>query len=352
MDETTFKTLNALSVRFGRPTSINGLVGMIREMHESAYYKNIYEKVRELEKQGVIKVEKIGRNSEISLDFGSYAARDMLMEMEIRKKQEALEGSRNLQNILPEIEDAFRKFGTISSASMISPGKTIPLNRIELLITFRETPGTEGLVQEEMLHICGEIKELHDKRNMSIDTLLLKESEFKNLLKADEYNPLGEMVAGQIAFLYPQNFWALAGEAAKGLRLHKQELSLARIPEQDLAYNMERFGYREMGTEIREGDKICLECISTAALLGGNARRAEAVPVMLAKNRPNYRLLIFLSRKYNVEGRLLGLLKALNKINRSDQSEHAINSLEILGTREEKADEKSIREKMRLYHAY
>ena len=87
-------------------------------------------------------------------------------------------------------------------------------------------------------------------------------------------------------------------------------------------------------------------------LLAGSARRIEAIPVLLAKNRPNYGILIFLSRKYGTEGMLLGLLKALDKIKRNGESEYAIKALEALKTRGEKVDEKSIREKMRLYHGY
>lgn len=366
MDETTFRIIDALSRDFGRPTSINGLVGRIREMRRGAYYKNIYDKIQKLQKEGLIRAARIGRNSEITLNFGSYVTKDMLAEMELRKKHQAMKENKNLQNILPEIEETLRQLGTISSASIISPGKTLPLNRLELLVIFRETPGTEGMVQKEMLHIYGEIRKLQDKRNAKIDILALRESEFSCLLKVDEWNPLGEMIPEQIAFLYSQNFWTIMGESIRiGVRAEKpKEINLARISEQDLNYNMERFGYKETGTETLEGinrwkasrdafsQRICLECTITSMLLGRNARRVEAVPILLAKNRPNYNLLIFLCLKYNTAGKLLGLLKVMNRIKKSEEVEYAIKALEVLKIPEERANEDSIRKKMRLYHAY
>jgi hypothetical protein len=151
----------------------------------------------------------------------------------------------------------------------------------------------------------------------------------------------------------------------RGARAERpKEINLARIPEQDLNYNMERFGYKEMVTETLEGtngrkasrdafgQRICLECTITSMLLGGNARRVEAVPILLAKNRPNYNLLIFLSRKYGTEGRLLGLLKVMNRIKKSEETEYDIKALETFKTAEEKVNEETIKKKMRLYHAY
>jgi len=275
------------------------------------------------------------------------------LEMELRKKQEALKGDKNLQIILLEIEETLRQLGTISSASIISPGKTLPLNRLELLVIFREMQEAGELTRKEMLHIYEAMRNLQEKTNMKTDFLALRESEFSSLLKADERNPLGEMIPEQIAFLYPQNFWFLVGQSAKtGIGAERlKEVNVAKIPEKDLVYNMERFGYREIGTIPEEGNKMCLECTITSMLLSGGARRIEAIPILLAKNKPNYSLLIFLSRKYNMEGRLLGLLKVLQRIKGNEGVEYAIKALELLKARGEKADEMDIRKKMGLYHA-
>jgi hypothetical protein len=301
MDETTFRILDALSRDFGRPASINGLVGKIRELGDSAYYKNIYEKVQDLGKEGVVRIERVGRNSQVRLDFGIYQLMDLLTEMELMKKRRALEEARRLNGILPGVEGMLRRFEGIKSASMINPSKTLSLNRLEILIIFREGSMKEDL-GKEMLQAHGAINEMQDKMNIRMDMLPLGENEFLGLLEAEDYNPLREMVSSQIAFLYPQNFWSLAGKAAKGAISQERGIIAGKISENDMTYNMERFGYREMGTEAVKGTRICLECTAISMLMSRNARRIGAVPILLAKNTPNYNLLIFLSRKYGAEG--------------------------------------------------
>jgi hypothetical protein len=48
---------------------------------------------------------------------------------------------------------------------------------------------------------------------------------------------------------------------------------------------------------------------------------------------------------------LSGLLKALNKIKPTKETQSAIETLETLSTKEIRADEKSIEQKMKLYNA-
>jgi hypothetical protein len=354
MDEMTFRILDSLSRDFGRPISIHALTGKIKDLHGTAYYKNTYDKIRELEKQNLIAVSKIGRNSELTLNFGNPSLTNILSEMELRKERAAM-GDARLQTVLSEIKDVFRKFNFLVSASAISPEKTLSLNRLEILAIFKSctSPDAEALAQKEMPEVYSAIRGFQEKASTRTDALILKESDFSGLLKGEEYNPLGEMLSEQITFLYPQNLWALISESARAGMLAKSQerINPAKIQEQDIIYNMDRFGYREMGTDIREGRKIRLECIVTSILASGSARRTEAIPIMLAKNRPNFSLLIFLSRKMNAEGKLLGLLKAMSRVKKNTEAEKAIRHLESLKIREEKADEMSIRKKMRLYNA-
>jgi hypothetical protein len=83
-----------------------------------------------------------------------------------------------------------------------------------------------------------------------------------------------------------------------------------------------------MGEKIREGPYICIEFIIASLLIGNNARRIEAIPILLAKNRANYSLLTFLSQKYGFEGELLGILRALNSLKPTDDIQGAIRILE------------------------
>jgi len=165
---------------------------------------------------------------------------------------------------------------------------------------------------------------------------------------------LKEMLYDKITFHGPQDFWShIAAALAKGHRiaLLEAETNTAKISERDLTFNLARFGYKEIGPELREGRRICIECIIASIMMKGDSRRIEAIPILLAKNKPNHSLLIFLSEKYGLSGRLIGLLKALDEIKPSKEAAVTIGILESLKPKEIRANNKSIEEKMRLYGA-
>ena len=85
----------------------------------------------------------------------------------------------------------------------------------------------------------------------------------------------------------------------------------------------------------------------------GNARRIDAIPVIIAKNpKIYYDLLLFLARKYGFGSRLLGILCILRDLVADVKKtvNGPIRLLESMGVKETKADVESIREKLRLYN--
>lgn len=364
MDETTFRILDALSRDLGRPTSINSLVGKIRSLHRTAYYKNIYDKVQELAKQGTIRLDNIGKSSIVTLNFNDYHTTGRLAEMELEKERRFLENKTEMQMLLMEMKTYFRDF-RINSISIISPQKNIPLNRAEFLFILyeplkrmeevhepehgRETEqDREKSIQNEIFIIHSLMQKLQGIHSMKLDCLVLRSKEFLSLLKESQSNPLKAMLPGQIAFFHPQDYWIeikVVGGIAEA-----EEIDPAKIPEKDLVYNLSRFGYKEIGSKIVQGRDICLESVITSILISEDARRIEAIPVLMVKNKPRYGLLLFLCKKYGKLGKLFGLLNALHKIKKTKGAENAIRILEELGIEEEKADEKAIKQKMELYY--
>ncbi len=136
--------------------------------------------------------------------------------------------------------------------------------------------------------------------------------------------------------------------------LKEEETNPAKIKERDMIYNLARFGYVEFGPQIKQGRTVCLEYVITAILFQNDARRTDAIPIMIAKNtkKINYDLLLFLSRKYNFEGRILGMLRTLRNLvaHAMKGVDEPIRLLEAMKIEEIKADQKSIKEKMRLYN--
>jgi hypothetical protein len=353
MDETTFRILDTLSRELGRHISINELTSKIAEQYGSAYYTNIYKKISALNKEGITHAARTGKSSIASLNFKNYLLIDLLTQMELKKKQEFIRSKPELQMLLLEIDTYCSDLPFIKSISLINPERNMKLNRAELLILLKSSE-QESEIQNTIFAMNKILLSLQSIHNIKIDYLILTKEEFFDLLASDETNSLKEMLFNQIAFLFPQAFWIeIKTMLEKGIqiRFSEEETNPAKISESDLIYNFARFGYKEIGPEIREGEKICIEYIITSILMKNDARRRDAIPIILAKNRANYSLLIFLAQKYRLLGKLLGLLKALHKNKPIREVHQAIRTLEAMNVKEIKADEKSIESKMRLYNA-
>jgi hypothetical protein len=86
-------------------------------------------------------------------------------------------------------------------------------------------------------------------------------------------------------------------------------------------------------------------------LLREEARGLDAVAVILAKNSFNSNLLAFLSQKYEVSPKLLGILTVLQQTNPKPEVENTAKILKAISTQELPADEIGIRQKLELYNA-
>jgi len=353
MDTTTFRILDTISAGLGKSFSINHLTAKIKERHGTAHYANIYKKLHDLEKQQVLDLNKIGKSLIAKLNFRNYLLIDLLTEMEIKRKLEFLQGKTDLQMLLGEMYRYLSKMYCIRSICSVNPKKNIKLNRLELLFLLK-TSKEKSLTQDEIAKILTELQKLQNKHNLRIDCLLLEEYEFSDLLESDEINPLKEILSDKTAFFCPQAFWDEIREIIdKGIeiRTEERETRPAEITEVDLIYNLARFGYKEFGSRIRRGQKFCIEYIITALLMQNDARRIEAIPIILAKHNAHSSLLLFLAQKYRLSGRLLGLLKILEETKPMKEIKKTIKLLEALNVEEIKADEESILQKMRLYNA-
>src|SRR5439155_822575 len=98
-------------------------------------------------------------------------------------------------------------------------------------------------------------------------------------------------------------------EPERNMRLNRAEL-LILIDQENLA----KFGYKELGPEIRPGKDYSMEYIISSILMGDDPRRAAAASILISKNRPSFELLKFLSMRHGFAEKLLGLLEAINDI--------------------------------------
>ena len=352
MDETTYRILDTLWRETGRPISIHELTSRIRGSHGTAYYPNIYDKTHQLATDGTITLTKAGRSSLANLNFTNYLLIDLLTELEIKRKHDLLTKFKELQMLFKDIEERCDDIRSIESISAIRAERNMKLNRAEILFLLHDQQNNPYQSDIMSIHAIGrDLQALHTIRT---DPLILTTNEFIQFLISDDTNPLKEMLYDKISFHAPQDFWShIARAFAKGYRISllETETNPAKIPEKDMTFNLARFGYKELGPEIREGQNICIEYIIASLMMKGDARRIEATPILLSKNSANYSLLTFLSQKYGLSGKFIGLLRPLGKINPSKEISAAIEILESMKSKEIRANNKSIEEKMRLYGA-
>lgn len=355
LDDTTFRILNTLARGLGTELSIKALTEKIGELYGSAYYVNIYKKLQQLAKEGVVSLTRMGNSLIVDLNFKEYMITDLLTEVEFRNKQTLLREHKELQMLFLELENYCRELLFVRSISIIKPHKNIRLNRAELLFLIRAHGMSFYPYEKEAEALHKLILQLQAIHNMKIDFLMMTDTKFLDMLSSDEINPVKEMISDKIVFFNPQHFWVeikVAAERNLPIRAEEAEISPAKIREQDLVYNLARFGYKEIGTQMpARGRDICIEYVATALIAQGDARRIEAVPVILAKNSVNFDILFFLSQKYKLLERMLGLLKILQEAVPGKGSEAVIKTMEAIGIKEMPTDKKSILEKMRLYNA-
>ncbi len=361
MKENTYKILDMLAREIGNPMSINELKNRIRKFHGNADYKNIHTSIHEMERSRIITTEKIGKSTIAELNFENYLLIDLLSEMELVKKIRFLEDYSEYQLPIQELNSIFKELFFIKSVLLIDPKRNAKLNRMELVWIHVAHPSVEA--DKEMVVIQDFIHKLQQAHNIKIDYLVLSDKKFIELLKMEEANTAKEMLSNKIILFDPQTFWMEIKETlSKGIRIkiEEQETHPAKIREIDLAFNLARFGYKEMGTRIfPDAKSIGIEYIVISILLKkDNIRRLEAIPIILAKNneRINYSLLVFLASKYKVIRQLHSILKVLDALKPSKEVKDIMK--EISGAMKQKIKNhqkiielslKDMEKKMRLY---
>lgn len=352
MNESTLRTIDILSRGIGKPVSINKLVKKIHEKYGTAYYRQVYDEIKKLKENNEIDMIRSGRSTSPFLNFNNPLVIDKLSQIELERKIRFLQDRKELELIIFELMEKLRKYELISSMGIVNPERNAKLNRIELIIMLRNFESDNDWKPTFTIRkLIDAISALH---NIRIDSLFIQENNFIELLKDDNANIVKNILSNKIIISNPQNFWMII----KSMLDNKiqfstdNEINPAKITEDELMYNLAKFGYKEFGHVITKESSIRIEYIITAILLRKEVRMLEAIPIILAKTetKVNYNLLLFLSQKYDTASKLLGVLNALREFKHMPRVKIAIRNLKALKTEEIKANFDDLERKMRLYH--
>ena len=343
MKDIECKILDTLSREMGNPISIHKIKEKINIVYEHAHYPTIYNTVQELEKRKLINIDKYGKSSVASLNFDNPLLIDNLAQVELINKIHFLEERKDWQILVLQINSYLREFGMIRSILIINPETNAKLNRIEFLILLRKEEN-----KKETKDIRSNMGLLQRVHNIRIDYLMLDEASFENLLRYEDTNPIKEVMSNKIVIFYPQTFWFMIKNLLdKGIRIKVEEksISLTKISEQDIVFNLARFGYKEMGTKITQGKPIGIEYLITSILVKkDNIRRLEAIPIILAKNKEkiNYTLLVFLVTKFKMILQLHNILKVLDEFTPTKEVKEVMSEIKDTVLKKVKTDQQAI----------
>ncbi|MDE1814506.1 MAG: hypothetical protein KGH87_04020 [Thaumarchaeota archaeon] len=356
MLDVEFRILDVLTREIGNSLSINKIAEKVKTLYGSGDYKNIHVTINNMNEDKTIILDQAGNTSIASINFENYLIMDLLSEMELRKKRDFLQHRQEMQMLMLELDTYLYDQDLIQSVSLITPERNAKLNKAEFLVHLKKS-NNKKMVYETKIGIYAILNHLQMIHTMRIDVLVLEDSEVFDLVKSNEANPVREMFHDKITIFNSQNFWLwVRNEIIKGIKIKTKETQThpAKISEEDLVYNLARFGYTEFGPKIKEGKQICIEYVIAAMIFSKDARRIDAITIILAKNTTstNYDLLLFISRKYGFAEKILGMMKSLRDLVAHTKMvvEEPIKLLEAMNIEEIKADEKRMKDRLKLYH--
>lgn len=336
MKEMEYRILDLLLQNIGMGMSINELNRRIGDKYGLKHsYKEVYQRIRELENEGFMKVQTAGGASIVGLDFGRFLTSEKHVVFESEKRQRFKNKHSELIGFFEDIDISFcGVFYIIEFIALANPEKSRITNSWDLLFVLRRLPPitdyrdkrTESAKElkekedKEIKDIFSTLETLEKKHNLRINPLMLYSEEFQSCLSSEEGNQTKMFIGDSMVLKDRGDFWRelrILEERGLGFRPGKIQ-EPPKVTDGCIQFNLSRFGYSSFlqGRTEKESEKISIETLIAAILLKQDIRLIEAVPILMAKNKINQRSLLFLSKKYglvNKVGFLLGITGALLK---------------------------------------
>jgi len=364
----SLKIIDTLARNLGKPLSIQALTKEMSTKKKKEFYANVYNQVKELNKNNILKITKAGKSNLLELNFDSANLQPTLMEMELLNTNKLFDNPQ-LSSIRKSLDALFYDTPFIGAACITKDSQLFALNKIELLFLLR--PPSPSDAEHERAILNEQIKSIEANANTKIDFLALTSDEFIDSLYSKELNPVKNLLKKEVAIFNPGFYWMTINQGQKkNLKFENiyETADPRKLNRDDIILAYERHGYRELGTTSILSPNYSIETAIAAALILQDARLIEATPVIFAKDEKqkiNYPLIEFLAKKYG-KLNLLGFLleTALDESKTLKENTKAKKCLERIRNAVPKTQgqdpwqinlairKEDIKDKMRLYHAH
>ncbi len=171
-------------------------------------YRPAYNHINEMEKEGIIKIDKIGSAKQCKLDFSSHKARHLLETLDIERKEEAYKENLRLKitdNLILKLTEKF--ISEIHSIVLFgSYAKRTATKQSDIDLLFIVSDLKNKNLREAIERECASYQYSH---NIKISPLITDIEEFKKMLKSKELNVGKEVKAWGISLYGHELFWRI-----------------------------------------------------------------------------------------------------------------------------------------------
>ncbi|MCL5679810.1 MAG: hypothetical protein M1465_00495 [Candidatus Marsarchaeota archaeon] len=316
MNREEMKVMSYLSDNLGDGGSILEMSKGIDRKYGPAYYPNIYNTVKGLEKRGIIHIEPEGNSRLIRLNMENPLSVYYISEVENYKNQRISMSKEVLSGIL----DLIQEFD-IFSICALDAERYKKINRLELLVLTRNHGENKGLIKS--------LLKMESDYNIKVDPIILTLDEFIKIMKASELDLIKDLILNKNILYNSDGFWELIKQHGINARYEKFNKFPQDLTRDELAYNYSRFGYR-LNENIKPNNKIAIEPIIFSMSISEEIRIKYGTIILFYKNieKINWAYLYYIYKRYDNLGKLKGILLSLARlpnVQHNNEIEYYIN---------------------------
>ena len=171
-------------------------------------YRPTYNHIGEMEKEGIIKIDKIGSAKQCSLNFSNPKTRHLLENLDIERKEELYKENPKLkiiENLISKLTEKFMsEIHSIVLFGSYAKGTAAKQSDIDLLFIVSNVK--DKSLRESIERECASYQYSH---NIKVSPLITDIKEFKRMLKLKELNVGKEVKEHGISLYGHELFWRI-----------------------------------------------------------------------------------------------------------------------------------------------